>query len=625
MLLNIYFNFMLYTHTLVLFLYLQLPPGGDTTSDAKAPLPPLGDATTATANDVTKSLLMMATVPPPIDRHPTVLSDHVVLTTELLIDRDVIINGSSSLDGVEPLGLFDALIGLWFPGMLSVFGIIGNALSLWVLSRDRARSATMTSLKALAVSDLVLLTGALCQQILPLACHFTGMTRTWLCLRRGYIQVYAWPVVCTAQMTTVWLTVLISTERYLAVCAPLASFCRADRRASTAATVRSAMVGQGRVFVAVLVIVSASIAFNVPRFFEFQPVFTTTVEDAYLSRQRNQLQRGLHDVTTISDINATSKISHTATSQSNTSHTTTSQSNTSHTTTSQSNTSHTTTSQSTTSHTTTSQSTTSHTTTSPADHEWQTMFVSNLRWPLVTYTDRMTVEVCTQTGTHSYDESRVMVELGDTYLRTNYIYLYVYNTAFYCLVVYAVPLLVVCLFNVRLVMTLAHCRRVWNALNSNVKRELRATRLPLVIVLVFTVCSTVSLFGFIFDAVFAHSGHQPRWLQLFTAVSNLLVILNSAVNFLLMLFFGNKFRQMLKNAVRCRKPVVSRSYKSGGSLLIRESVLWVPPGGSSISDTSRWDILNVSNVNRVRWISLNYWIILINIDEIIVEYGDIRQ
>lgn len=218
----------------------------------------------------------------------TIMSDASLLSTERPIDHDVINNGSSPVDDVESLGLFDALIGLWFPGMLSVFGIIGNALSLWVLSRDRARSATMTSLKALAVSDLVLLIGALCQQMLPLSCNFTGMTRTWLCMRSGYVQVYAWPVVCAAQMASVWLTVLISTERYLAVCAPLSSFCRADSRVTTVTTVRSAMVGQGRVFRgilvamnmeqagrvfrAVLVIVLASIAFNVPRFFEFKPV-----------------------------------------------------------------------------------------------------------------------------------------------------------------------------------------------------------------------------------------------------------------------------------------------------------------------------------------------------------------
>jgi len=57
----------------------------------------------------------------------------------------------------------------------------------------------------------------------------------------------------------------------------------------------------------------------------------------------------------------------------------------------------------------------------------------------------------------------------------------VYNTAMYCVVVYAVPLIIVGVFNLRLVATLAEARRNWLSLNSSQKRELRATRLPVVI------------------------------------------------------------------------------------------------------------------------------------------------
>jgi len=111
--------------------------------------------------------------------------------------------------GLEP---FDAVVGLWLPGLLAAFGVIGNALSLWVLSRDPAGTATLTSLKALALSDLVLLVGALCQQIVPMLCDFASAGNTAVCLRRGYLQVYAWPVVCIAQMSSVWFAVLISTD-----------------------------------------------------------------------------------------------------------------------------------------------------------------------------------------------------------------------------------------------------------------------------------------------------------------------------------------------------------------------------------------------------------------------------
>ena len=158
-------------------------------------------------------------------------------------------------DDPAGLGLFDAVVGLWLPGVLALFGVIGNALSLWVLSRDPAATATLASLKALALSDLVLLVGALCQQIVPMMCDFVAAGDTALCLRRGYLQVYAWPVVCIAQMSSVWLAVLISTERYMAVCAPLTAY----------------RIGRRRLRLAAVIIVAASVAFNAPRFFEFEP------------------------------------------------------------------------------------------------------------------------------------------------------------------------------------------------------------------------------------------------------------------------------------------------------------------------------------------------------------------
>jgi len=131
----------------------------------------------------------------------------------------------------------------------------------------------------------------------------------------------------------------------------------------------------------------------------------------------------------------------------------------------------------------------------------------------------------------------------------------------YCVVVYAVPLIIVGVFNLRLVATLAEARRNWVTLNSSQKRELRATRLPVVIVLVFAVCGSVSLLGFVLDAVYASmpaTGRYPRWLQMYTAVGNCLVVFNAAVNFLLMLCFGHKFRRMLNDVLRCRKSSSTR-------------------------------------------------------------------
>lgn len=330
---------------------------------------------------------------------------------------------------VAELDLFDTVIGLWVPGILCAFGIVGNALSLWVLSRDRSKSATMTSLKALSASDLILLTGALGQQVIPLTCDWTHSTGEF-CARKGYLEVYAWPVVCTAQTATIWLTVLISTERYIAICAPL--------------TV--GRVGVGKVWLAIIIIGIVSIVFNVPRFFEYRPQTTVVRVDGAVEVSR--------------------------------------------------------------------------------------------------------------------------VELRDTHLRLDSVYRYLYNTALFVIVMYAAPLSTVAALNIRLTSAVTTARRNWSALNSTQKRELRATVLPLVIVLVFAVCCTVSLLGFVLDAVYAAAVDQfPRWLQQFSAVVNVLVIFNSAVNFVLMLCFGAKFRQMLRLAVKdcCRCGCSCRCYHDDAS------------------------------------------------------------
>ena len=64
------------------------------------------------------------------------------------------------------------------------------------------------------------------------------------------------------QMTTVWLTVLVSGERYVAICRPL--------HAATVCTV-------SRVRLAVLSIVVVSILFNVPRYFEVEVDVTGSI------------------------------------------------------------------------------------------------------------------------------------------------------------------------------------------------------------------------------------------------------------------------------------------------------------------------------------------------------------
>ncbi len=72
--------------------------------------------------------------------------------------------------------LFNSVVGVWLPGILCITGFLGNMLSLLVLSLDRTNDPTFYSLRALALSDVILLIGAFFQQV------SVGERRCWCSL-----------------------------------------------------------------------------------------------------------------------------------------------------------------------------------------------------------------------------------------------------------------------------------------------------------------------------------------------------------------------------------------------------------------------------------------------------------
>lgn len=320
-------------------------------------------------------------------------------------------NGSMEADNHTELHeqyVFNVIMGIWIPGMICTVGIIGNTLALIVLTKDN-RCPSLYSMRGLAASDLTLLVFAMLQQVIPLQCHWSNSVSTF-CRHQGYIRLYTWPIICMAQLMTIWMTILISFERYVAICHPLKAM-----RLRTLSRVRFIM----------FTIVVISVILNIPKFFEFD------------------VKREL-----IAEQNLT----------------------------------------------------------------------------------------------------QVVLDF-DTYLRNNKTYRYFYNTAFHCLVVYAFPLPTLCFLNFKLVRKLHRLKHQWENLNILQQKELKATILPLCIVIIFFICSTQSLIAFVLDAIYINI---PGWLSVYTATVNIIVVLNSAINFLLMYIFGRKFRRLLKGLCQPR-------------------------------------------------------------------------
>lgn len=145
------------------------------------------------------------------------------------------------------------VLGVWVTGVLCILGVAGNCLSFVVLQRAFGSSPMFFVLRGLCVSDTAFLASVFVVQTLVNA-HALPVSGLNLSVYRSRVQYLVWPMLMATQMSTVWLTVLVSGERFVAICYPLLSqvFC-------TMSNARTA----------VALVTVASLLFNVPRYFEF--------------------------------------------------------------------------------------------------------------------------------------------------------------------------------------------------------------------------------------------------------------------------------------------------------------------------------------------------------------------
>lgn len=164
----------------------------------------------------------------------------------------------SSPDGLQ---LFRIIIDVFVVGLLCLVGFVGNALSIAVLRRDRdKKNTTNWLLQTLAVSDTLYLFASVFIQTLKTIKDFTNW---WPGLQQAfpYFEPYIWPFASITQTITVWLVMLVTADRYIAVCKPLQTQMRTLQRTK----------------LAVAIVVITAILYNVPRFMERE--ITTTFNE----------------------------------------------------------------------------------------------------------------------------------------------------------------------------------------------------------------------------------------------------------------------------------------------------------------------------------------------------------
>jgi len=143
-------------------------------------------------------------------------------TTDCPAPTDV----SSAADST--LATYRLVVEVYLVATLCVAGWIGNALSVAVLRRDRRRYKQGTTnwlLQTLAIVDTAYLATSILIQ--PLKTIHSQMSwgddggSSWFQRVYPYVEPHAWALASIAQTMTVWLVLLVTVDRYFAVCLPM--------------------------------------------------------------------------------------------------------------------------------------------------------------------------------------------------------------------------------------------------------------------------------------------------------------------------------------------------------------------------------------------------------------------
>jgi len=382
---------------------------------------------------------------------------------------------------------YDFVIEAVLMGALCFFGFAGNSMSTICLSRDRSKSATPFLLVSLGIADTLFLTTVFALRVIPSIDTFAGPL-PWLQPALPYLGKYVYPTAIVAETGTIYLTILVTVNRYVSVCWPY--------RASELCSLHSA-----RIHVAAVTVFA--IAFNLPRYFEYKivrvPLYAPEVSD--------NVTVAVSNLTAVVPIPATIAT------------------------------------------------------------------LLGTDWNNNTYPNISDINISNVTSSHQAVTSLEELTYEATWLVLHPVYRLVYQNLLYFLVLFLFPLISLMFLNHRLIFELRRTRKKRARMRGGGGRRLGGaesarceediTLMLIVVVIVFVVTQTpAALTQTLVSTLDPRRLICPSPFFFYERISDLLVVTNSSVNFIIYCLCSRRFRVALTNLV-CRQQTGKQSSMVG--------------------------------------------------------------
>ena len=116
--------------------------------------------------------------------------------------------------------LYSLIINGYILAVVIIVGIIGNSLTFVVFWKGNFKSSTSFLFLSLSLADSALLLTSIPLDVVWVFAKYTGWLPGFLKVR-PYLNAYIYPLFLVARMATIWVRVIIASNRYIVVCVPL--------------------------------------------------------------------------------------------------------------------------------------------------------------------------------------------------------------------------------------------------------------------------------------------------------------------------------------------------------------------------------------------------------------------